>query len=91
MVANLNTAVVYRGILTLENVGSAVNYRGIFNNIGQFSSGRIGKKATKNFWISSPVLRYLLFFRLLRYLILFAYLFAFETSENYRACSPIKL
>jgi hypothetical protein len=37
VVANLNTAVVYRGILTLENVGSEVNYRGIFNNIDQFS------------------------------------------------------
>ena len=37
MVANLNTvviyhgtSVIYRGILTLENVGTAVNYRGIF-------------------------------------------------------------
>jgi hypothetical protein len=30
MVANLNTAVVYRRILTLENVGTAVNYRRVF-------------------------------------------------------------
>jgi len=30
MVANLNTAVIYHGILTLENVGPAVNYYGIF-------------------------------------------------------------
>jgi len=30
MVANLNTAVIYHGILTLENVGIAVNYYGIF-------------------------------------------------------------
>jgi hypothetical protein len=36
-VANLKTAVIYCGILTLENVGSAVNYRGIFNNVGPFS------------------------------------------------------
>jgi hypothetical protein len=27
--ATLNTAVIYNGILTLENVGNAVNYHGI--------------------------------------------------------------
>jgi hypothetical protein len=27
---NLSTAVIYFGILTLENVGSAINYSGIF-------------------------------------------------------------
>ncbi len=30
MVANLNTAVIYRGILTIENVSLVVNYRDIF-------------------------------------------------------------
>ncbi len=30
MVANLNMSVIYCGILTLENVGAAVNYCGIF-------------------------------------------------------------
>jgi hypothetical protein len=30
-----NTMVIYRGILTLEKVGTAVNYRGIFYNTGQ--------------------------------------------------------
>ncbi len=30
MVANLNTAVFYHGILALENVVTAVNYCGIF-------------------------------------------------------------
>jgi len=30
MVANLNTMVIYHGIFTLENVGNAVNYCGIF-------------------------------------------------------------
>jgi hypothetical protein len=30
MVAKLNTAVIYGGILTLENIGTAVNYCGIF-------------------------------------------------------------
>jgi hypothetical protein len=41
MVANLNTAVIYRGtaviyhgILTLENVGTAVNYSNIFITLG---------------------------------------------------------
>jgi hypothetical protein len=29
-VANLNTAVVYNGILSLQNVGTSVNYHGIF-------------------------------------------------------------
>jgi hypothetical protein len=28
-VANLNTAVVYSGILSLQNVGTSVNYHGI--------------------------------------------------------------
>jgi len=30
MVANLNTVVFHHGILTLENVGTTVNYNGIF-------------------------------------------------------------
>jgi hypothetical protein len=30
MVANINIVVIYRGILTLENVGTMLNYRSIF-------------------------------------------------------------
>ncbi len=32
MIANLNDAVIYCGILTLENVGTVVNYRVNFNH-----------------------------------------------------------
>ena len=33
MVANLNTILIYRGILTIENVGSAVNSLSIFKTL----------------------------------------------------------
>jgi hypothetical protein len=35
MVANLNAVVVYDGILTLETVGTGVNYRGIFITLAE--------------------------------------------------------
>jgi hypothetical protein len=38
MVANLNATVIYRGLLTLENVGTAVNYRGTFIILTPFTS-----------------------------------------------------
>jgi hypothetical protein len=34
MVANLSISVNYQSILNLENVGTGVNYHGIFLNIG---------------------------------------------------------
>jgi len=33
MVANLNTAVIYHGILTLENLSTGVNYGSIFTTL----------------------------------------------------------
>jgi hypothetical protein len=51
VVANLNTAVIYHGILPQENVGTAINYRSIFYNIGQFSCcGMAVKYCSKSFY-----------------------------------------
>jgi hypothetical protein len=51
VVANLNMAVVYLGILTLENIGIWVNYHGHFYYIGLFSCcGMAVKYCGKSFY-----------------------------------------
>jgi hypothetical protein len=39
MVANFTTTVIYRNILALENVGTTVNYRGIFITLAHGITG----------------------------------------------------
>jgi hypothetical protein len=43
MVTNLDTIVFYSGIFILENVGSAVNYRGIFISLAPGTNGHAMK------------------------------------------------